>query len=426
MILKQLWNRSRSNSWIFIELLLIFCLLWYMVDYFFVLGYNKSMSSSRDLDHTWQVDVALLPEDHPEYQPGESDSIALEANYSRLLDRIRQSEEVEALAVFSQFASPGGGGYMGNTYRSVEDTSRTANGMNLSFDPREDYFRVFGYVYPDGKPVSVHDFDWDDPKAVVVGRLVETSLFPTTHAIGQQIETQDGKDQLIIKGVIGDIKRFDYLRYLNVYYTPRRATFRNISQMCIAVRSKATRSDEQFLLNFNEQMISELRIGNFYLKSVKSYNQITADTDNRFGQTRDVRVRTAMLLFFLVNILLCVMGTFWYRIRMRREEIGLRMAMGASRSSIRRMLFVEGLCLLTAAMLPALLIEVQFIQAGLIDTMGRYDDNTLSYLPDRMGLRFILTNGLTWLLLAVTVVAAIWFPATKAAKMKPTDALHNE
>lgn len=65
-IFKQLWNRKRANIWIGVELLLVFCLLWYIVDYFFVLEYNKSLHSCRDMDHTWQVEVALFPPEHSE------------------------------------------------------------------------------------------------------------------------------------------------------------------------------------------------------------------------------------------------------------------------------------------------------------------------------------------------------------------------
>ena len=32
----QLMNRWRSNVWVCVELLLAFCLVWYMEDYFFV------------------------------------------------------------------------------------------------------------------------------------------------------------------------------------------------------------------------------------------------------------------------------------------------------------------------------------------------------------------------------------------------------
>ena len=111
--------------------------------------------------------------------------------------------------------------------------------------------------------------------------------------------------------------------------------------MEIAIRSREHLSDGRFLQDFKNAMSRELRIGNFYLRGIKSYNQINAETDFTFGQTSDVRIRTGMMLFFLVNIMLCVMGTFWYRIRVRRDEVGLRMAMGSTRTNIRKMQFIS-------------------------------------------------------------------------------------
>lgn len=426
-IFKQLWNRRRSNFWIGIELLLVFCLLWYIVDYFFVLEYNKSLTSCRDLNHTWQVDVALLPEEHPEYQPGESDSTALVDNYYRVLDRIRQYKDVELLTVLSGWSTPGGGGYYGDWLRSRRDTTREGSGQAILFDPQTDFFRVFRYTTQDGKPVSVSDYDWSDPKAIVIGNLAVKALFPDGNIMGEVLENprRPEADSYVVKGSIGDIKRFDYERPQLAFYRAERIKADNIAEMEIAVRSRESVPDNRFLQDFKTAMSRELRIGNFYLRGVKSYNKINADTDFRFGQTSNVRIHTGMMLFFLVNIVLCVMGTFWYRIRVRREEVGLRMAMGSTRGDIRKMLIMEGLSLLAVVVLPAMLIEIQFVYLGLIDTLGQGKKN-LEYLPDRTILRFVLTNLLTWVLLVVAIVAAIWLPADKASKMEPADALHYE
>jgi ABC-type antimicrobial peptide transport system permease subunit len=132
------------------------------------------------------------------------------------------------------------------------------------------------------------------------------------------------------------------------------------------------------------------------------------------------------MLFFLLNILLCVMGTFWYRIRLRREETGIRKALGASQKSIRNLFLAEGLCLLTIAALPAIFIEFQFVHAGLIDTLGQDSGNIGMYFPDRTGLRFLVTNAITWVVMSAVVITAIWLPARKAAAMAAADALHYE
>lgn len=423
MIFIQLWNRKRNNLWILIELLLIFCLVWYMVDYFFVLGYNESLPMNRDITHAWQVNVKLLPQDHPDYVAGESDSTALEDNYARVLDRLSQCERVEAVAVMSTYSSPNSGSYMGNGFRNAEDSLKEAWGQMLYFDPRYDFFRVFDYRSPDNKPVSVGDFDWADPQAMVVGKLVSDELFGGGQGIGRQVVND--YESHVIKGVVGDIKRFSYLRPQGTFYLPMKADAGNIGDMEIAIRSSDAYPDAVFLRQFKEKMYDELRIGNFYLQSIKSYKQIEEQTAASFGQTGNVRIYSALLLFFLLNILLCVMGTFWFRIRVRHEEVGVRMAMGATSQSILWQFFVEGLCLLAIVTLPALLIEIQFVYTGMIDTLGQDEVNPI-YLPDRTLLRFLLTNCITWVVLACVILMAIWIPAKRASRMVPAEALHYE
>lgn len=61
----QLMNRWRSNVWVCVELLLAFCLAWYMVDYFFVEIYNRSLPSGRGYANVWQVEMGLLPGNLP-------------------------------------------------------------------------------------------------------------------------------------------------------------------------------------------------------------------------------------------------------------------------------------------------------------------------------------------------------------------------
>jgi ABC-type lipoprotein release transport system permease subunit len=131
------------------------------------------------------------------------------------------------------------------------------------------------------------------------------------------------------------------------------------------------------------------------------------------------------MLFFVINLLLCVTGTFWYRIHIRREEIGIRIATGSSRRRIMELFMVEGLCLLGIVTLPAMFVEYQFVHAGLVGTFG-IEYSTLKFLPDHTLLRFLITNALTWLILAGVILAAIRIPARRAARMQPADALRYE
>jgi len=429
-IFTQLWNRKQSNIWIVLELLLVFCLVWYMVDYFFVLSYNYHIPNHRDIRHTWKVNLSQYPEESSNYKAEESETEARATNFTRILQQIQNHPGIEALSVSYPNSTPGSGGYMGTSYELLNDTTLIVGGQIITFDPNYDFFRVFGYTSDNGKKaVSVRDFDWSNPKVIVVSRSVVDRLFPDSSAIGREIRTYwQGKehDRRVIVGVVDDVKRFDYLRPQNTFYIPQQPdSTRDWTTMEISIRSKSTLPDLVFQENFQKEMMNTLQIGNFYFKNIVPFSEINAQKDREFGQTKDVYIRTALMIFFLLNILLCVIGTFWYRVHVRQEEIGIRKAFGASKINIRNTLLLEGICLLTIVLLPAMLIEFQFVHAGVIDTLGKMKQSEL-YLPDRMLLCFLITNGITWLLMAAVSVFAIWLPARKAAAMQTVEALHYE
>jgi cell division protein FtsX len=425
-IFTQIWNRKQSNSWVILELLLVFCLIWFMVDYFFVLGYNYSLPNYRDTNHTWQVNLSEYVPEHPDYRAEENEPEAMEANYNRILQRLQNYPAIEAVSVVARGRTPGAGSYSGSSYQTNDTTS--VSGQIITIDPRYDFFRVFGYTSDKGKKaVSVPDFDWTNAHAIIVGHSAAAYFFPNGSAIGQEIVTgREGEEKSVIIGVVDDIKRFNHERPQHAFYLPERWNADNLRRMEISIRSSASIPDAVFQETFKKEMTNALQAGNFYFKDCISYNKIGKEMDNIFGLTNNIRIHLYLMIFFLLNILLCVLGTFWYRINVRREEIGLRKALGANRQSIRNTLLVEGLCLLTIAFLPAMLIEYQFVRAGLIETMGIRAGYAGNHLPDKTILRYLITNGITWLIMASVIITAIWLPARKAAVMPAADALHYE
>lgn len=110
------------------------------------------------------------------------------------------------------------------------------------------------------------------------------------------------------------------------------------------------------------------------------------------------------------------MGTFWFRTRHRRSEIALRMAMGSSRGRIRWQLLGEGLLLLALASIPALIICINMVMA----------DVTFTEATDATWGRFVICVSIVWVLMALMVIAGIWYPASRAMEVQPAEALHDE
>lgn len=419
----RLWNQRRNNLSIFIELCLVFCLVWYIVDFFMLTIYNRHTPNHRDLSHTWKLEVGVLPDNHPDFQVSESDSLAMERNYWRIIDRIKQRPETEALAVLSGFSSPGGGGYYGRPVRALADSSETG-GMWILTDPRGDFLKVFHYTDENGKPLSLSDFPTTD-NGILLGRLLYDAVFPQGDGIGKTVYFGENETRVVL-GTVGDAKRFAYGRPIPMVYSFQRVGFHEWQEFEIAFRVHADVSTREFQTRIAPALRNDLRIGNFYVISLRSYEEQEAKTTDVFGVTAQNNSQLALMLFFLLNIMLCITGTFWYRIRQRRGEIGLLRAIGARQSDIRRMFYLEGLALLTAAGAVALFVEMQFVFADMLQFRAdRYLPNALSWI-DRMPIRFLLANLITWLILAVCIVFAIWIPVSMASKANIADALHEE
>jgi hypothetical protein len=424
-IFTQILNRRRSNTWLVVELLLVFFLTWSITDYLFVLAYNQNIPDGRDLRHAWLVVLDEYPDTHARYSADESTAEAREANFARILRTLHDDPGIEAVGISFSGSGPGSGSYNGTMYTSADDSTKSAGGQKITVDPDEDFFRVFACTAGQGKQaVSMRDFDVARPNGIILGRMTAERLFPDGPATGRQLANPGGTPFNVI-GVVDDIKRFDYLRPQHAFYVFDRLNAGNLRSAAIAVRSRAS-AGNSFGETLKNDMTDRLQIGNFYLKSIKSYAKIAADTKKVFGVSNDIRSKVMLMIFFLLNILLCVLGTFWYRINTRREEIGIRKALGSSSAGIRNILLLEGLCLLTIAMLPAVVTEYQFVRAGLIETLGQETDDMGRYLPDRTHLRFLITNALTWAVMAAVILVAVILPARRAAALPPAGALHYE
>ena len=92
------------------------------------------------------------------------------------------------------------------------------------------------------------------------------------------------------------------------------------------------------------------------------------------------------------------------------------MAMGSTRRGIFLRLITEGLLLLTLAAVPATVIALNIGVAELVD-VSRLPFDTL---------RFVLALVLSWLLMALMIVVGVWYPARRAMKVQPAEALHDE
>lgn len=427
MIFKQIINRWRSNLWIAIELLVVFCVMWYIVDYFFVYCYNRNIPSHRDIHQTFLIEMSQLPDNHRNYKAEEDTPENKLLNFTRVLSKIQQYQDVERLSVSFFNTYPGSPyGHMGG-HINPQDTTKSATVNRIFFDPQWDYFQVFRHTAQHGnKAVSTEDFDWNSSQNVVLTQLAVDRLFGRESAVGKQMRASRGTNLFNIVGVIDNVKRFDYSRPVALAFFPLRLDETNVDGAQICLRIKEGISEKRFISDFKRAMAKELRIGNFYLFKVTSFSDVNEKTTYRYGITNVVRTRTILMAFLLFSIMFCLLGIFWYRVNARREEIGIRRTIGANAVGIRNLLIREGILLLGCIIIPAMIIEFQFVNLGIIETLGQSEETMGMYLPDKMLSRFLLTNLITCVLLVGTITLSVWYPAIMASRITPVEALRDE
>jgi putative ABC transport system permease protein len=145
-------------------------------------------------------------------------------------------------------------------------------------------------------------------------------------------------------------------------------------------------------------------------------SEIREDMLWAYGVYDTLHYTSFFTVFFLANVFLGILGTFWLRINKRREEIGVRMALGSSRRRLVSQMHIESLVLILIATIPAALVWFNIVIADLL-SVDRYDVTAA-----RLALNTVFSLGLT----VLAVALATWYPARKAASMPAAEALRYE
>ncbi|MGL4492216.1 MAG: ABC transporter permease, partial [Tannerellaceae bacterium] len=224
------------------------------------------------------------------------------------------------------------------------------------------------------------------------------------------------KEQRLTK-LLTDIKDMEMDRqYSNSIFVP--FLFKDLGSTFlsseISFRVKANRNNA-FAEQIKQGLQQDYRAGNIIVKQIESYESM--QDQMHLGIQRESKNYFFGILFLLVNIVLGLLGIFWFRTQQRRCELALFMVVGASRVHIFLRLIVEGVLLLTLATLPAMALDYM-IATNELTTL--YQD---AYLTP---LRFASTVGITYLLMLVMIVVGIGIPAWRAMQIEPAEALHEE
>ena len=269
----------------------------------------------------------------------------------------------------------------------------------------EDYFVTLGSPLLRGRSFTRQETESDDPGVVLVNESMAKKFWPGQDPVGQVIiQGRDHETRHRIIGVIADSHQLglDTAPRPEMYFTGR--VFPSFS---IVIR---TAGDPMKLA---DSLTAEVRAldRDLPVTEIKSMNEVVDGTmgQERFGTSM-------MLIFALLALVLSAVGLYGvlgYVVAQRTQEIGIRLALGAQRSSVLRMVIRQGMVLTVAGIVLGL--------AGSL-LVGRVISSLL------FGISAIdpITFTVVALVLLLVSLAASYIPAWRASRLDPMVALRYE
>ena len=428
LILKNLWSRRRRNGWLLAELILVAILSLYIFDPVMVVTYERHLPLGYDADRLCMVSVGMLPQEAPGYEPQAADSASLMQTYLNLVDRARQHPDVEQATPVLSFVYPGAMG-TGTSSFIAEGDSVAHTALFIEFLPHTHFFETYGFQSGKGSMSAAQLSDLDNGDYYIMTEDLLEGMFRTHIYRNQRCWKVNGTDTCYtaVKGTVKSCKYLSDKRPVPIVFMPlQNPDIRSsLDNMRIVVRLKEGVRMERFLHDFRSWMLRQLRIGNLYARELQSYDEINAARE--FSDSTVLYRRSlSIALFFLVNLCLGVIGTFWMQTRTRREEVGVMLSYGATPHRIRLLLLGEGTALTTLATFIGCFIYLQYAFSEGLNTGSSLMEAVTPSWVDNFGLHFFFVSLMVYVILLLVVWIGIYIPARRISSISPTEALRDE
>jgi predicted permease len=240
----------------------------------------------------------------------------------------------------------------------------------------------------------------------VVNEALVRSFFRDENPIGHRIEFGAGSTWKTIVGVVGDTRQAGPMEEIPPEaYVPEEQTSDNFMNLVIRTSGAPT------ALISNLRAVASRIDPNVAVYGIETMDEIMANdvATEQFNMALLVAFAGLALLLAAVGIY----GVMAYAVRQRRQEIGIRMAIGAQRGDVLRMILAQG---------ARLAIVGLVLGVGASFALTRVLLSLLSEVTPTDPVTFTLAA----LVLLCVALMACWLPARRATKVDPLVALRYE
>jgi putative ABC transport system permease protein len=346
------------------------------------------------------------------------------AFYDELLTRVRSLPGVQAATaatILPLGAGEGWGKFMSIEGRTETSLERVPLVRFALISP--EYFKTFGVTVREGRSFTAED-KGDSQFVAIINETLARRYFPNENPIGKTIfmgvpeqlrppEEQTPENRAYrrtIVGVVADVKGSSLNRPTSAYvYAPHTQHWREGWSNSLMLAVQSSTSPEAL----TSAILSQLRAldPDQPVAAVRTMDDLLSRTLSE--------ARFSLLLFSLFAVLGLVLaaigiyGVMATTVTQRTHEIGLRMALGAQKRDVLKLIIGQGMVLVIVG-----------VGAGLVFAVGL--TRLMSTLLFEVSPTDPLTLTVITMVLGVVALLACYIPARRATKVDPLVALRYE
>ena len=338
--------------------------------------------------------------------PSYAEDAAVRSVQERVLDGVRALPGVDSAAFASQI--PLGGNQ--DTWGFHVEAHPLAGSPNAPeverYGVTPEYFSVMRIPLKRGRLLAAEDGP-DTPRVLVVGETTAQKLWPGQDPIGRRVRLMDGTGPpFTVVGIVGDVRHYELSAppTMQMYLAERQFTD---SFVTLTVRAAG---DPARLIEPIRRVIFGAAPG-VAPAAPRKLEELVSRSE---GQRRFAMLLLAVFAAIALTLATVgVYGTVAYTVARRSREFGIRVALGARRADIARLVFLEGGGLLAAGV---------GIGGAVAIAVTQLLDHLLYGVAPGDPLTFVAIVSLV----AAATMAAQLVPAFRAASVDPSRALEAE
>jgi putative ABC transport system permease protein len=277
-----------------------------------------------------------------------------------------------------------------------------------------EYFRTMGIPMRAGRPFSAQD-GTEAPKVVIINETFAQRFFSNENPIGRRLFSTP--NQRTIVGVVGDTHHLGLDQDIRPeVYLPYAQRPTEMMSLRLVVRAASGQNNPTSLASSSNLAVA-IRKQAQAIEPNEPISQVVTMNEHLSDSIAQRRFQMILLGVFaglaLVIAAVGIYGVISYAVSQRTQEIGIRMALGAQRSDVLRMVIWQGmtLTLIGVALGLGAALALTRVMKSLLFNVSPTDPATFATIA---------------LLLAGVALIASYIPARRATKVDPLQAIRNE